>query len=97
MAKVAPAIISFGCAAIGGGPIMRQFHLRHTILSGRREENEREAASFAVETADFFKPNQFEKRDRCIRVRHADHRVEIFRRHIRSVHGAVCISADNGP
>ena len=102
MAKVASAIISFGCAAIGGWPIVGQFHFRHTVLSGRCEENEREAANFAVETADFFQPNQFEKCDRCVRVRHADHRVEIFRRHVRSVHGAVCIRpqwvrADNGP
>jgi hypothetical protein len=80
MAEIAASGIDLGFALFRW-PVIGQLDLGQPFLSGSREEDQREAPRLAVETPNLFKPDQFEKGDRRLRVGHADHAVEIFNSH----------------
>ena len=58
-------------------PVIGKLHLR-CFIAGSCQKDEREAARLALKALEFIQPDQLEKRDSRIGIRHADHCVEIF-------------------
>ena len=78
VSKIAAASVGFGWAAVFRGPIVSELDFSEAFLTGGGEEDEREAALFAAEPADFVKADQGEELHCCFRVGDADHGVEIM-------------------
>ena len=71
-------------AVLLGVPVVGQFDLRR-VVAGRGQEHQREAALRIVVTAHFAQAERVAvEAQRLVEVGHADHRVQVFHRDIRS-------------
>lgn len=74
--EIAPAGIFLCRRAVFRRPVIGQLDFGNARLPGRGKKDQREAPGCDFEAAHFLKPDQLEKRDRRVRIGHADACIE---------------------